>query len=208
MIKMRTWMINTAITFDGKISVPGKRTEISDEIDWRKVHNIRNNAAAVIIGSETALIDNPSLLTKSRYIDGEVNHPVRVILDRRGRCSETSKIFQFQDKSPTIWINNSDNRMDGINILQANSISEMKEVINEELDMMNIDPDKIVLIEGGSKVITSAINEKIVDKIRIFRSPMILPDGYPLFSYKLKNKLKLIKVDKLGIGSEEFYKIV
>ena len=201
-------MINAAITFDGKISTPGERTEISDEYDWRKVHNIRNNAAAIIIGSETALIDNPSLLTKSKYIDGEINHPVRIILDRRGRCSELIRIFQFQNKSPTIWINNSDNRIGGIINLQANSISNMKIVINNELDRMNINPDKLVLIEGGAEVIRAAINENIVDTIRIFRAPMILPDGYSLLDSKLKKELKLIKVNKLGIGIEEYYEIV
>ena len=171
------------------------------------MYNIRNNAAAIIIGSETALIDNPSLLTKSKYIEGEINHPVRVLLDRRGRCPKTNKIFQFQDQSQTIWINNSNNRFGGIITLQAQSISEVKTVINEELDRMDIESSKLVLIEGGAKVITSAINEGIVDTIRIFRSPMILPSGYSLFDNTIKNELKLIKVNKLGIGSEEFYEI-
>jgi diaminohydroxyphosphoribosylaminopyrimidine deaminase/5-amino-6-(5-phosphoribosylamino)uracil reductase len=201
-------MINIAITFDGKISIPGKRTDISDEVDWNKVHNIRNNAAAIIVGSETIMIDNPSLLTKSKYIGDEINHPVRVILDRRGRCSSTSRVFQFQDQSSTVWINNSNNRIDGITNLQAQSISEMKIVINEELDRMDIEPSKLVLIEGGAKVITSAINERIVDTIRIFRSPKILPNGSALFDNTIKNELKLIKVTKLGIGIEEFYEII
>lgn len=200
-------MINAAITFDGKISVPGERTEISDELDWKKVHNIRNEAAAIIVGSETVIIDNPSLLTKSEYIDGKLNHPVRVLLDRRGRCLKTSKIFQEQNLSPTIWINNSPESIDGVVNLHVKSITDVKRVINEELDRMNIQPNKLVLIEGGAKVIASAINERIVDTIRVFRSPMILPEGHPLFNTDLKEELKLIRVNKLGIGIEEFYEI-
>lgn len=205
-MKAREWFVNVAISFDGKITNPGEQVEISSEEDWAYVHNKRNTIAAILVGSNTVIVDNPSLKTKEKYIKNldTLQHPVRIVLDRRGRCSPDSKVFQDQDKIQTIWITNSVKNIPGVIRIKASSVKDIINQVNEYLG--SIDRSGDIMIEGGSIVINLFIKSGLVSRIRIYRESVLLPQGVPLFPYQLSNKLILYKVEKLGSGIAEFYK--
>lgn len=206
-MRKRSWFINAAISFDGKISEKNKKVELSSKEDWQVVHQLRNISAAIVVGSNTILIDNPKLLTKKEFFPNgtQINYPVRIILDRRGRCKTNAMVFQNQDLASTIWVTNSNANVKGITKISGESIHDIVSEVNKYLDKINRQGN--VMIEGGSKVITSFIKSKLVDKIRLYRSPKVLVDGLPLFGDNIENPLILKKVRKLGVGMEEIYEI-
>ena len=70
MVKSRPYVIlSAAITLDGKLGVKSKRTKLSSKNDKIRVHKLRSNVDAVIIGKNTVHLDNPSLTV--RYVKGQ-----------------------------------------------------------------------------------------------------------------------------------------
>jgi diaminohydroxyphosphoribosylaminopyrimidine deaminase/5-amino-6-(5-phosphoribosylamino)uracil reductase len=62
---------------DGFIDKDFKPTKISNELASQFVHQIRSEEHAILVGTQTALNDNPSLTT--RLIEGR--NPVRILID-------------------------------------------------------------------------------------------------------------------------------
>lgn len=203
----RSWFINAAISFDSKISIRGKQVEISSKEDWQVVHAFRNKIAAIVVGSNTIRVDNPSLKTNSEFLapGSTIRHPIRVVLDRSGTCDPKSKVFQEQDSIPTLWVTESDLSIDGVRKIKTTELSQVMTAVNSFCN--TIDRHGDVMIEGGSVVINNFIESGLISKLRLYRSQVILEDGVALFPRNPQKKLILEKVKKLGPGIEEIYEI-
>jgi riboflavin-specific deaminase-like protein len=76
---------------DGRVAVPeGTSRAITSAEDVRHTHRLRALSDAVIVGANTALVDDPLLTT--RHVRGR--NPARVILDPRGRLSPDRRLFR------------------------------------------------------------------------------------------------------------------
>ena len=205
MATKRLWHGNIAISEDGFVSKKNQKTELSNNEDWIEVHNIRNNSSAIIIGSNTALIDNPRLLVKERYIQNtKIKQPIRILFDRRGRCPNSLLIFQDQEFYPTIWITNNSSQYDLIKKIEFISFSQVFNDINSYLDTK--EDYRPVLIEGGSMLMNSFVNSGFMDMLRVYQSTKKLENGTPL---KLNfDKLVLQSEYSLGDGVVRTYKIL
>lgn len=206
-MRNRSWFINAAISFDGKISVKGQQVEISSKEDWQVVHRFRNEIAAIVVGSNTIKVDNPSLQTKPEYLTdpSKIRHPIRVVLDRRGTCDPNSKVFQDQDTIPTLWVTESTESIKDVQKIPTTELSQVVKAVNSFCD--NIGRDGDVMVEGGSVVINNFIESGLVSKLRLYRNQLILENGVPLFPTKSQKTIVLQYVKKLGSGIEEIYQI-
>lgn len=204
----RSWFINAAISFDGKISEKGKQVEISSREDWEVVHQFRNEIAAIVVGSTTIKIDNPSLKTNPDYLKDNtiISHPIRVVLDRSGTCDPTSTVFQEQDTIPTIWVTESKESIDGVQKVSSTELTQVVKNVNSFCTKMKREGD--VMIEGGSIVINNFIQSGLISKLRLYRNQLILQNGVPLFPNNIQNRMVLRNVRKLGTGIEEIYEII
>ncbi len=204
----RSWFINAAISFDGKISEKGKQVEISSREDWEVVHQFRNEIAAIVVGSNTIKIDNPSLKTNHEYLEEgtKISHPIRVVLDRSGTCDPSSMVFQEQETIPTIWVTNSKGSIEGVQKITSTNLTQVVNGVNSFCNKMKRDGD--VMIEGGSVVINNFIESGLISKLRLYRNQIILENGVPLFPTNLNNRILLQNVRKLGPGIEEIYQII
>ena len=132
------------------------------------VHNLRSKVDAIMIGRNTAQIDDPQLTV--RKVAG--NNPKRIILDTNRVLPLTLNIFN--DKDAETFIMCSDKRF------VDNKTSFCKFLSVKEKELM-LDPYDIlkkiaregvtsVLIEGGPKVHQSFIKENLIDEIYIYTS--------------------------------------
>lgn len=203
----REWFINCAVSFDGRLSEQGKPVAISSAEDNYIVHSFRNEIAGIGVGSTTVIVDNPSLRTRVEHLPdldpNTLSHPIRLVFDRSGRCTPELSIFQDQDRARTIWITNSDRDIPGIIKISGTSLEQIQKDVNQILDEMGKDGD--VMIEGGGKLITSFIESGLISKMRVYRGPILLPDGVPLFLRPVSKELVLVETRKLGPGIEEHY---
>ena len=66
-----------ATTLDGRIASATGYSRLSCPIDLRRLHELRARVDAVIVGANTAIVDNPRLTV--RYVEGR--NPMRVLID-------------------------------------------------------------------------------------------------------------------------------
>ena len=183
-------ILKWAQTADGKIASPptplpkwsgeasgdpeSPRLFISNEYSNRLVHKWRSEEAAILIGTNTALLDDPELTT--RLWPGP--SPIRLVVDLDLKLPSSLKIFN--DASPTIIFNKKIHskesewtppsaliKKEGVRYYQVTpDISIILQIINA-LYQLKI---QSVLVEGGARLLQSFIDEGLWDEARIIKS--------------------------------------
>ncbi|OGP58612.1 MAG: riboflavin biosynthesis protein RibD [Deltaproteobacteria bacterium RBG_13_49_15] len=182
-----------AATLDGRIATrTGDSKWVSGERSRRFVHRLRHASDAVMVGISTVIRDDPSLT--ARLPGGKGSDPIRIILDTHLSIPETAKVLQIKSDSDTLLVvgemSGSDPKLlekrakieqKNVKIIQSpvkNNLIDLDLLMNR-LGAMGISS---LLIEGGSRVLGSALSAGIVDKIFLFYAPKILgdDDGIPI----------------------------
>jgi diaminohydroxyphosphoribosylaminopyrimidine deaminase/5-amino-6-(5-phosphoribosylamino)uracil reductase len=145
-----------------------ERVFISNDFTNRLVHKWRTQEAAILIGTNTALQDNP-LLT-ARLWQGK--NPTRILLDELLKVPTTNNLFNAD--AQIIVFNAIKNGIENnIHYYQLTSFTlpEMLKALYE----LNI---QSVLVEGGAKLLQSFIDDNLFDEIRIIKNEeLIIVDG-------------------------------
>ena len=148
------------------------RLLISNEYTNRLVHKWRSEEAGIMVGTNTALSDNPDLTT--RLWNGP--SPVRLIIDMDLRLPGTLKIFNHA--SPTIIFNTVKHEEDG-NLLYY-QVTEDTNLVHQVVNALCHLKIQSVMIEGGARLLQSFIDEQCWDEIRIIKnSKLIIEKGLP-----------------------------
>jgi diaminohydroxyphosphoribosylaminopyrimidine deaminase/5-amino-6-(5-phosphoribosylamino)uracil reductase len=136
----------------------GARVLISNEFTNRIVHKWRSEEAAIMVGTNTALSDDPSLTT--RLWPG--NHPVRIVVDMKLRLPGTLRIY---DGTAKTIIFNSVKQEEHKNILyhRLDPAISLAAQVCEALYRMNL---LSVLVEGGAQLLQSFIDDGLWDEAR------------------------------------------
>jgi len=142
-----------------------KRLLISNEYSNRLVHKWRSEEASIIVGTNTALLDDPELTT--RLWTGK--SPVRIVLDMKLRLPSSLKMFN--DTVQTI-VFNSIKQEEKANLLyyQLNKNENVVHQIADALYKLNI---QSVLVEGGAKLLQSFIDENLWDEARVINNTQL-----------------------------------
>ena len=95
--------LKVALTLDGKIATAsGNSKWITGEAARNKVHELRNQNSAILVGTKTIMNDNPQLTCREKKKG--VRHPARIILDRRNKIPLKAKVFANSKKQQVIYI--------------------------------------------------------------------------------------------------------
>ncbi|HOE65900.1 MAG TPA: bifunctional diaminohydroxyphosphoribosylaminopyrimidine deaminase/5-amino-6-(5-phosphoribosylamino)uracil reductase RibD [Candidatus Hydrogenedentes bacterium] len=171
--KMPFVIAKCGMSLDGKIATrTGDSRWVTGEESRRMVHRLRNEVDAILVGSRTVMLDDPSLTT--RLERGKVKDPVRVILDADSYLDADRRVFHLEDNVPTLVVVPDDRRFEGpAEVVRAPSRKGgvdlrhlMRELAAREITS--------VLIEGGGTTHASAFEEGIVDKVMFFIAPKII----------------------------------
>ena len=169
-VKKRPYIIlKWAETSDGFIapdnSLRKKKPEpfwITNSYSRQLVHKWRSEEQAILVGTNTAIQDNPKLDTRS----WKGKNPIRIVLDRNLKINKNSflldnsiKTIVFTEKTAFSNTTNTQYYNIPFNTLLPQHICEV-------LFSLNITS---VIIEGGSKTLLTFINSKLWDEARIFR---------------------------------------
>jgi len=138
------------------------RLLISNEYSNRLVHKWRSEEAAILVGTNTALLDDPALTT--RLWAGP--SPIRLVLDMNLRLPSSLKIFN--DEARTVIFNLAKHEETGnLFYYQLNKEGNVIHQMMDALYKLNI---QSILVEGGARLLQSFIDEGWWDEARIVRN--------------------------------------
>lgn len=178
--KLPFCILKTAMTLDGKIaSSIGDSMWITNEASRNYVHQIRHRVSGIMVGVGTILSDNPKLNT--RLGDKEGKDPTRIIVDTTARIPLDSYVLNMDSSAKTIIATTEKANRENIEAIKKKGaeiiITPLRDnkvdliFLMKELGKIGIDS---VLIEGGSTLNYSALEEGIVDKVISFIAPKII----------------------------------
>jgi len=200
-------IISAAMSADGKIATRSGDSKISSKRDLARMHRLRSQADAVLIGSNTLRRDDPLLTV--RHAKGK--NPTRIILDSRGTIPSGSKIMRTAGQIPTIVaVSRSVSRknLKRLEKLPVDVIVSGEKQVNVrqllgKLAARNI---RTVLVEGGGTVNWNLVKNGLFDRLVVTVSPKIiggadavsLVQGSGFARVKDSAKLRLEKTKRIG----------
>ncbi|MBR5726547.1 MAG: bifunctional diaminohydroxyphosphoribosylaminopyrimidine deaminase/5-amino-6-(5-phosphoribosylamino)uracil reductase RibD [Muribaculaceae bacterium] len=158
----RPWVqLKWAQTADGYIALPPQAGEnplhMSTPVTMRLMHRQRALCDAIVIGANTASIDNPALTT--RYWPGR--SPLRVVLSRELSIPDNLKLLN--DGLPTIIYNGMRSGIEGaveyVKMDTANPQSWLEDLYRRGVTS--------VMVEGGTQVLQQMIDAQAWDEARV-----------------------------------------
>jgi diaminohydroxyphosphoribosylaminopyrimidine deaminase / 5-amino-6-(5-phosphoribosylamino)uracil reductase len=168
-----------AVSADGRTAAAGTGPRwISSEPSRTLVHEMRAAAGAVMVGSGTALADDPLLTARGCDPPAE-RQPLRIVLDRRGRLPATSRLVRTASpEAPVLVVRapgaGSELGPDVEVLVCADPVQALAELGRRRIAW--------VLLEGGATVATALLDRGLVDRLALFEAPVELGPGPGLFT--------------------------
>jgi diaminohydroxyphosphoribosylaminopyrimidine deaminase/5-amino-6-(5-phosphoribosylamino)uracil reductase len=179
-------ILKLAVSSDDKIAAAGGKTvAITGEIARTRVHLLRAQSDAILVGIGTVLADDP-LLT-CRLPGMEARSPVRVVLDRALRIPGNSRLMQSARQTP-LWVMTSETSEPaaaarlGAAGAQVIRVRAMPDGLDLPAALHALSERGItrLMVEGGARVAASFVAAGLVDEIWLLRGPdTIGADGVP-----------------------------
>lgn len=162
-------ILKWAQSSDKKIGAAGsQRIFISNDIANRLVHQWRSETASILVGTNTALKDDPALTT--RLVSGK--NPVRLVIDRNLKLPQVLQLFDGTVKT-MVFNGQKDATGEMISYFKTdtNNIAPLLDILYRQ----NI---QSVLVEGGAKLLQSFINAGLWDEARIITNQdLVIGEG-------------------------------
>lgn len=160
---------------------------ISNELSRKLVHKWRSEEDSIMIGTNTAIQDNPHL--NVRAWAGQ--SPIRIVLDRNLTLPKSLNLF---DNSQTTFIYNSQTD-ESKEYTKYIKLDYSQAVIPQILSDLKARKIQSVLVEGGSTLLNEFIKMDLWDEIRCFESEALFKNGIkaPSFSGILDHEEKILE---------------
>jgi diaminohydroxyphosphoribosylaminopyrimidine deaminase/5-amino-6-(5-phosphoribosylamino)uracil reductase len=177
-----------ASTLDGRIAASsGDARWVTGEAARGFVHQLRHSVDAIMVGRQTVAQDDPSLT--ARLPGGGGLDPTRIVLDSSLTIPPEAKVITLSSKSPTWMVCGPEADPERIKRFEAAGVRILTVSLrdgwidlNVLMGLLGSEGITSLLLEGGSRVMGSAIRSGIVDKVLFFYAPKILAgdDGTPV----------------------------
>ena len=179
------WKI--AATLDGKIAAEDKSSQwITNEDSRNDVQLLRSQSDAILIGTETALIDNPHLIPRL-----SPQRPTRIVMGER---AIPNSYHLHDEEAPTIFI-------------KSRKVSDL-------LDRFKVEGFNQVLVEAGPTLGTALLAENLIDEIVLYQAPKLLGSGASFIgdlgikSLSDHRSLELLSLTQCGSDIKAHYRVV
>lgn len=167
--------LKLAMSVDGRISLRNSvSTTLSSANALGRVHALRHEHDAILVGGNTALVDNPSLTDRS----GKPRRRklARVILDNRLRIPLESSLVKTAVETPTIVVSNSADEAKINRLIESgvDFVGENARDLPAVLEALRERELQSVLVEGGTEVAGAFCDARLVDKITFIVAPLVI----------------------------------
>lgn len=188
-----------AMTLDGKINrTPGERSMITGKKSMMDVQQLRSEYQAILIGAETALVDDPQLTVRISKLPYP---PIRIVIDRRGRLTSDLKLIRQADTPTWIFTEKAAHPAG----MQGHVKVFVKEnwTVEGVIETLAENGVQSVLIEGGAQIHQAFLNAGFLEQVTVYVAPKIFGgDALSAMSSKgfMGNEMHFqdMEIEKLG----------
>lgn len=145
------------------------RFQLSNTHSNQLVHKWRTEEAAIMVGYNTALNDNPQLTARN----WQGRQLLRIALDRNLSIPESHNLF---DNNTETWLINEKNGSTTGNIAKL-KIPFNENLLPEILNRLHAAGKTSLIVEGGAQLLQSFIDKGLWDEARVFTTPKVLEHG-------------------------------
>lgn len=212
-------IVFSTMTVDGRIASKTRFSQLSCPADLKRLHRLRAECGAVMVGANTVIIDDPSLRLK--YYEGP--NPIRVVVDGRLRSPVTARVFDTTisrtillttDVAPHDRVEELKRRGVEVVVFPGGPVINMRAAM-EKLYELGV---RKLLVEGGGTLSWHLFKDSVVDEFRVTLAPyvfggresvsVVMGDGFETTEDAIK--LKLISVEVCECGNEVHlaYKVI
>jgi diaminohydroxyphosphoribosylaminopyrimidine deaminase/5-amino-6-(5-phosphoribosylamino)uracil reductase len=210
-------MLKLAVSADGKAGLPGRRpVALTGEVAQARVHLMRAQSDAIMIGIGTALADDPSLTC--RLPGMKKRSPVRVVLDTQLRLPVSSNLVKTARETP-VWViaghaaagdKEAQLRAHGVEVVRVDEIARK---IDLRAALAALAGRKItrLMVEGGPVLAAELVKADLVDEAALFRAPKRLGEGIdaleglPLTALTQSPRLVAHAIETIGADQVELF---
>jgi diaminohydroxyphosphoribosylaminopyrimidine deaminase/5-amino-6-(5-phosphoribosylamino)uracil reductase len=180
--------LKLALSLDGMIAAaPGERTQISGPESSAAAHKLRAGFEAVLVGANTARADDPRLTVRKGGVEPLVP-PARMVLDAEASLSPDSALFREQAGRAAVFVAEDVDEARLERLERAGAVVHPVPRAKRGLDLgavldlacgLGI---RSILCEGGGRLASSFLAERLVQRIYIVHAPIALgPRAVPAF---------------------------
>jgi diaminohydroxyphosphoribosylaminopyrimidine deaminase/5-amino-6-(5-phosphoribosylamino)uracil reductase len=209
-------LLKLAISADGKAAGPGgKPIAITGEAARERVHLLRAQSDAIMVGIGTVLADDPMLTC--RLPGMAKNSPVRVVADSHLRLPLRSRLVQSTHDTPVWALTGMAAPQEaefkllplGVEVLRSPQSSGRLD-LKDGLGLLAAKGITRLMLEGGPTLAAAFIAADLVDEAVLFRSPKIVgPDGVDALATgaleALSARLKRLSSEPAGTDRQDHY---
>jgi diaminohydroxyphosphoribosylaminopyrimidine deaminase/5-amino-6-(5-phosphoribosylamino)uracil reductase len=191
-----------AMSLDGKMTInDGDERQISSAESQQHLHRTRNNVDAILVGVNTIIQDDP-LLTARYSAANIIHHPLRIVLDTRGRSPLNAKVL--------------DGKLPGKTLIATTELADpawRESIQNAELLILPINNNRVdlksllallakrqimsVLVEGGRTVLQDFFAQDLVQETQVYFASKFIGD--------LRQKKDLVLQAEEALGEDRFF---
>ncbi len=177
-------MLKMAVSADGKVGIAGpKPLAITGEEARARVHAMRAQADAILVGIGTVLADDPRLT--SRVPGLEDRSPLRLVLDSDLRLAVTSTLVRTAAQVP-LWVICAEDApaerekalVDlGVEVLRAPRAAGGRLDLAAVTKLLGLLGITRLMVEGGPHVAAAFLDAGLVDEVAVLQSPDTVGDS-------------------------------
>ncbi len=202
-------VVKYAASLDGRIaSASGDARWVSgpEARDW--IHHLRTRVDAIMVGSETAIVDDPELTARPAGVK-DPHQPLRIVVDSRGRTPRTARllgsgalIVTSKNAAPE-W--RDDILATGAEVLVLPS-DEGYVSLGALLDALGERGVLTLMVEGGGILLGALFDQRRVDRLYAVIAPVIIGAGDALTAVSGRGaqvmaeaaRLRDVTIERLG----------
>lgn len=182
-------ILSVAASLDGYISTSNNDTELSNSIDWTRVHNLRAQSDAIMVGSGTIRTDDSKLIVDKRYVlQTPYFSPIRIVVSSTGLIPLNARVITYLPNIPTIIATSSRCSREqkikleekGCGIIESGEgpltdLPQLLHILNTKYSINRL------MLEGGSRLNGEMLCHQLIDEIHLAIAPVICGKGIPIF---------------------------
>lgn len=177
--------LKLAMSLDARLtSAPDLRERVTGDVAEREVHRLRSGFDAVMIGSNTARVDDPLLTV--RHAPPPIRPPARIVIDTHAALSPESRLVRTLGEAPVVVIcgEQADTARltgAGVGVITVPTCNDRVD-LGAALEQLVAAGIYSVLCEGGATLGAALLGEDRVDRIYAFVAPRLFGTrGLPAF---------------------------